>query len=165
MTGVREVTDTHVNSGTDLTDLTVKADDGYVVVLNTTQHHAFSSAPLLGSAPRKICLAVDGCGQPLSILLTPGLAGHNPQLLALLDTIGVNQPLAPAWLQTARGADRSNATLTTPFAEPYGSAASGTSSPNNPIRSTALPPNAAPAGNHQLSARCSTRSATWWSAA
>jgi transposase len=37
----------------------------------------------------KIHLAVDGRGRPLSILLTPGQAGDNPQLLALLDTIRV----------------------------------------------------------------------------
>ena len=40
----------------------------------------------------KIHLAVDGRGRPLSILLTPGQAGDNPQLLALLDAIRVNEP-------------------------------------------------------------------------
>ena len=28
-------------------------------------------------------LVVDGCGLPISMLLTPGQAGHNPQLLPL----------------------------------------------------------------------------------
>ena len=40
----------------------------------------------------KIHLAVDGRGRPLSILLTPGQAGDDPQLLALLDAIRVNEP-------------------------------------------------------------------------
>lgn len=40
----------------------------------------------------KIHLAVDGRGRPLSILLTPGQAGDNPQLLALPDAIRVNEP-------------------------------------------------------------------------
>ncbi|MGK5676654.1 IS5 family transposase [Micromonospora sp. URMC 106] len=40
----------------------------------------------------RIHLAVDGRGRPLSILLTPGQAGDNPQLLALLDAIAVNEP-------------------------------------------------------------------------
>ena len=34
-------------------------------------------------------LAVDGRGLPLSVLLTPGQAGDNPQLLPLLDAIDV----------------------------------------------------------------------------
>lgn len=39
----------------------------------------------------KIHLAVDGRGRPLSILLTPGQAGDNPQLLNLLEAISVSQ--------------------------------------------------------------------------
>jgi transposase len=35
---------------------------------------------------------VGGRGRPLSILLTPGQAGDNPQLLNLLDAIEINQP-------------------------------------------------------------------------
>jgi transposase len=35
---------------------------------------------------------VDGRGRPLSILLTPGQAGDNPQLLNVLDAISVNPP-------------------------------------------------------------------------
>lgn len=45
-----------------------------------------------GGLSTKIHLAVDGRGRPLSILLTPGQAGDNPQLLALLDHIRVNPP-------------------------------------------------------------------------
>lgn len=45
-----------------------------------------------GGRSTKIHLAVDGRGRPLSILLTPGQAGDNPQLLALLDAIRVNEP-------------------------------------------------------------------------
>lgn len=45
-----------------------------------------------GGLSTKIHLAVDGRGRPLSILLTPGQAGDNPQLFALLDAIEVNQP-------------------------------------------------------------------------
>ncbi len=44
----------------------------------------------------KIHIAVDGWGRPLSILLTPGQAGDNPQLLKLLDAISVNQPVPGA---------------------------------------------------------------------
>lgn len=40
----------------------------------------------------KIHLAVDGRDRPLSILLTPGQAGDNPQLLNLLDAISLNAP-------------------------------------------------------------------------
>ena len=39
----------------------------------------------------KIHLAVDGRGRPLSIVLTPGQAGDNPQLLAVLDRIRVHR--------------------------------------------------------------------------
>ena len=42
-----------------------------------------------GGLSCKIHLACDGRGLPLSILLTPGQAGDNPQLLPLLDTIRV----------------------------------------------------------------------------
>ena len=45
-----------------------------------------------GGVSTKIHLAVDGRGRPLSIILTPGQAGDNPQLLNLLDAISVNQP-------------------------------------------------------------------------
>ena len=38
----------------------------------------------------KIHLAVDGRGRPLSVLLTPGQAGDNPQLFHLLDAIRVH---------------------------------------------------------------------------
>src|SRR3712207_1218983 len=42
-----------------------------------------------GGLTRKIHLAVDGRGPPLSVLCTPGQAGDNPQLLPLLDGIRV----------------------------------------------------------------------------
>jgi transposase len=38
-----------------------------------------------------IHLAVDGRGRPLSVLLTPGQAGDNPQLFNVLDAIAVHQ--------------------------------------------------------------------------
>jgi transposase len=44
-----------------------------------------------GGLTSKIHLAVDGRGRPLSILLTPGQAGDNPQLLPLLDAIAVKR--------------------------------------------------------------------------
>ena len=40
-----------------------------------------------GGLTSKIHLAVDGHGRPVSILVTPGQAGDNPQLLALLDQV------------------------------------------------------------------------------
>ena len=40
-----------------------------------------------GGLGTKIHLAVDGRGRPLSVLLTGGQAGDNPQLLTLLDAI------------------------------------------------------------------------------
>jgi len=43
-----------------------------------------------GGLSTKIHLAVDGRGRPLSILLTAGQAGDNPQLFALLDAISVH---------------------------------------------------------------------------
>ena len=42
-----------------------------------------------GGLTSKIHLAVDGRGLPMSIILTPGQAGDNPQLLPLLDQIAV----------------------------------------------------------------------------
>ncbi|GAA2396831.1 hypothetical protein GCM10010170_112980 [Dactylosporangium salmoneum] len=45
-----------------------------------------------GGLSTKMNLAVDGRGRPLSILLTLGQAGDNPQLLALLDHIRINPP-------------------------------------------------------------------------
>jgi len=45
-----------------------------------------------GGLSTKIHLAVDRRGRPLSILLTPGQAGDNPQLLPLLDAISVHPP-------------------------------------------------------------------------
>jgi transposase len=45
-----------------------------------------------GGLSSKIHLAVDGRGRPLSIQVTPGQAGDNPQLLPLLDAIAVNRP-------------------------------------------------------------------------
>jgi transposase len=39
----------------------------------------------------KIHLAVDGRGLPMSVILTAGQAGDNPQLLPLLDQIGVRR--------------------------------------------------------------------------
>ncbi|MFF3341888.1 IS5 family transposase [Streptomyces flavidovirens] len=42
-----------------------------------------------GGLSTKVHLAVDGRGRPLSILLTPGQAGDNPQLVPLLEAIRV----------------------------------------------------------------------------
>ncbi len=43
-----------------------------------------------GGLSTKVHLAVDGRGRPLAVLLTPGQAGDNPQLLPLLDAIAVH---------------------------------------------------------------------------
>jgi transposase len=43
-----------------------------------------------GGLSTKVHLAVDGRGRPLSILLTPGQAGDNPQLFDVLDAIAVH---------------------------------------------------------------------------
>lgn len=50
-----------------------------------------------GGLTSKIHLAVDGRGLPMSIILTPGQAGDNPQLLPLLDqvTVDLNGPGRP----------------------------------------------------------------------
>lgn len=40
-----------------------------------------------GGLTSKLHLAVDGAGLPISVILTPGPAGDNPQLLPLLDEI------------------------------------------------------------------------------
>ena len=45
-----------------------------------------------GGLTCKVHLIVDGRGLPLSLLLTPGQAGDNPQLLPLLDAIRVPRP-------------------------------------------------------------------------
>jgi transposase len=42
-----------------------------------------------GGLTSKIHLAVDGRGRPMSILITPGQAGDNPELLPLLDQVSV----------------------------------------------------------------------------
>ena len=44
-----------------------------------------------GGLTSKIHLAVDGRGLPMSVILTPGQAGDNPQLLPLLDQIAVGR--------------------------------------------------------------------------
>jgi Transposase DDE domain len=44
-----------------------------------------------GGLTSKIHLAVDGHGRPMSILVTPGQAGDNPQLLPLLDQVKVRR--------------------------------------------------------------------------
>jgi transposase len=44
-----------------------------------------------GGLTSKIHLAVDGRGLPMSVILTAGQAGDNPQLLPLLDQIGVGR--------------------------------------------------------------------------
>jgi transposase len=44
-----------------------------------------------GGLTSKIHLAVDGIGLPMSIILTEGQAGDNPQLLPLLDQISVRR--------------------------------------------------------------------------
>ena len=44
-----------------------------------------------GGLTSKIHLAVDGRGLPMSILVTPGQAGDNPELLALLDQVRVRR--------------------------------------------------------------------------
>ncbi|GAA1314261.1 hypothetical protein GCM10009610_35360 [Pseudonocardia xinjiangensis] len=44
-----------------------------------------------GGLTSKIHLAVDGRGLPMSVILTPGHAGDNPQLLPLLDQIAVGR--------------------------------------------------------------------------
>lgn len=44
-----------------------------------------------GGLSSKIHLAVDGRGLPMSVILTPGQAGDNPQLLPLLDQISVGR--------------------------------------------------------------------------
>jgi transposase len=43
-----------------------------------------------GGLSTKIHLAVDGRGRPLSLVLTPGQAGDNPQLFNVLDAIAVH---------------------------------------------------------------------------
>jgi transposase len=43
-----------------------------------------------GGLTTKIHIAVDGKGRPLSVLLTPGQSGDNPQLFNLLDAISVH---------------------------------------------------------------------------
>ena len=47
-----------------------------------------------GGLTSKIHLAVDGRGLPMSILVTPGQAGDNPELLPLLDQVSV-APVGP----------------------------------------------------------------------
>jgi transposase len=45
-----------------------------------------------GGLTSKVHLAVDGRGLPMSILVTEGQAGDNPQLLPLLDQVNVRPP-------------------------------------------------------------------------
>lgn len=44
-----------------------------------------------GGLTSKIHLAVDGRGLPMSLIVTPGQAGDNPQLLPLLDQVSVRR--------------------------------------------------------------------------
>lgn len=52
-----------------------------------------------GGLSTKIHLAVDGRGLPMRVLLTPGQAGDNPQLLPLLDGIRVARIGVILWLR------------------------------------------------------------------
>jgi hypothetical protein len=54
-----------------------------------TRPHPAPLAP--GAGVRKVHLVVDGRGLPMSIVLIPGEAGDNPQLLPLLDQINVGR--------------------------------------------------------------------------
>jgi transposase len=45
-----------------------------------------------GGLSSKIHLAVDGRGLPMSVILTPGQDGDNPQLIPLLEAISVRRP-------------------------------------------------------------------------
>jgi transposase len=87
-----------------------------------------------GGLRTKIHLAVDRRGRPLSILLTGGHAGDNPQLLSLLDAIAVNRPG-----RAGRGSDPTcsspiRATPTTRPGKGYATAGSATPSPNAATR-------------------------------
>ncbi|WP_143466812.1 transposase [Lentzea kentuckyensis] len=58
----------------------------------TEPNHCSSAGECRVLAPHrlttKLHLAVDAAGLPLAVILTPGKAGDNPQLLPLLDDIG-----------------------------------------------------------------------------
>jgi transposase len=45
-----------------------------------------------GGLSSKVHLAVDGRGLPMSVILTPGQDGDNPQLIPLLEAISVRRP-------------------------------------------------------------------------
>lgn len=62
-----------------------------------------------GGLSTKVHLAVDGRGLPLSIVLTGGQAGDNPQLLPVLDGIAV-----PGLISGVRGSARSMSSRTRP---------------------------------------------------
>jgi transposase len=47
------------------------------------------AGPVPGGLTSTIHLAVDGRGLPMSILVTPGEAGDNPELFPLLDQVSV----------------------------------------------------------------------------
>ena len=119
-----------------------------------------------GGLTTKIHLAVDGRGRPLSILLTPGQAGDNPQLLPLLDAIrvkgsGLGRPRKRPDMLIA---DKAYAHDHPPVGR-YVAAGSATPSPNAATRSPAALPKAASADDHLPSTPTSTRRETSWNAA
>jgi hypothetical protein len=99
------------------------------------------------------------------VLLTPGQAGDNPQLFALLDAIRVHDgtPGRPRKKPDMLIADKAYAH--DPTVAGYGAAASATPSRNAPINSPAGPPKAAAVDAHPPSTSRSTGSETWWNAA
>ena len=102
-----------------------------------------------GGLTSKIHLAVDGRGLPMSIMLTAGQAGDNPQLLPLLDQINVGRD-GPAGPARAHKGDRRQGLLAS--LDPRGrcaSAGSRSPAPNAATRSSIATPKAPAAAGHQ----------------
>ncbi len=113
-----------------------------------------------GGLSTKVHLAVDGRGLPLSIVLTGGQAGDNPQLLPVLDGIAV-----PGLISGVRGSARSMSsrtgpTHTRPPGRRCGAGASGTPSRRRPTSSSGVPPRAGVVVGHRRLRERPTSTAT-----
>lgn len=120
-----------------------------------------------GGLSSKIRPATDGRGLPMSVILTGGQEGDNPQLVPLLDQISVARP-APDRAgpgPSPRRGWRTRRIRTPPPRRVCGAAGSGSPAPNGPVKRPAGQPRVLPvAARRPLTGR-SAKGATWSSGA
>lgn len=125
----------------------------YKFLPNEPDDHAIGRSR--GGLTTKIHALADQACAPVTMLLTPGQSGDNPQLLPLLD-VRRSQGRTRFRLLADKAYSHPS---TRPPAQPYGPAGSATPSRNGPTRSSAAKPKAQPADVRRRSTQVSTRNA------